>query len=309
MYNRFLSLFLSLFFAYGPYSILQARSYGPVSCVIEDKAPLLLSSKKAEYTLPKNVVQVRAFLQQHDIWSCGYRVLFHALACERALEKPSLFNKRLKKELCCHTSLTTVYNHLKRPKELNNFDIERIAQNLGFSDRLVIIHQHKRAVKLLGDVTIEFPTSLNSHEKKQFIQVVRDQKLYDDLKYLAQTVAKQRKAAYVVCGAYKHWTLYAFIPLASGVKLYMIDSCNTVLAPKYQPTLALLTPFLTLSNKHLSSKKLINSKKATYGTSAFTLPALGSTQAVDASLVLICMILVVMLLSLQVCRRHLKTSR
>ena len=249
MFYRSYFLFLSLVFICIVSNGTQARLATPMSYAPATQAPLRLSCGK----LPKHTVQIRAFLEQYDRWSCGYRVLFHALACERALQNPKHFNTQLKKELCCQKTLTQVYNQLKMPEELSNFDIEEIAQRLEIADRLVIIEQGKKSVQLLGDIAIDLPNSLKSHEKNQFIHAIRKKKLHDDLSYLTDKVIKHHKAAYVVCGAYEHWTLFAFIPLGSQVKLYMIDSCNNALAPCYQPTLAFLTPFLTpVSYTHLT---------------------------------------------------------
>lgn len=307
MLYRPYSLFLSLFFICIFPNEVSTRCSGPLSTTLATQAPLQLRCGK----LPKHTIQIRAFLQQYDRWSCGYRVLFHALACERALQHPKHFNKQLKKELCCRKTLTAVYNQLKMPEELSNFDIEEIAQCLGLADRLVIIEQDRKSVQLLGDIAIDLPSPLKAHEKKEYIHTIRKKRLHDDLNNLTAKVIKDHKAAYVVCGAYEHWTLFAFIPLGSQVKLYMIDSCNNALAPCYQPTLAFLTPFLTVSNSKLAQKKSLIRKQAICGTLKAAIPHFKTPQASTIPFFITCVysILVILFIVITAGKRYLKTAR
>jgi hypothetical protein len=267
------SIFLTLACFSVPFSYSD-NVCGPLSYKIKANAPLALCTSGcfSSSKVAKNIVQVRAFLQQRDIWSCGYRVLFHALACERALERPESFHKRLKRELCSQESLDHVYSMIGCERELNNFDIEESAYALGFGDRVLILHQDNNTVKLLGDVTIDCSQHTTLYEKKRFIRQVRHQKMLDDLDYLSQTIIKDKKAAYIVCGAYRHWTLFALLPFQNSVKLYMIDSCNTTLATNHQPMLNLLVPYLEYTNAHLVKKQIHVHKKIAHAAGFLKAP-------------------------------------
>ena len=187
---------------------------------------------------------LRSFLEQTDDWSCGLRVILHALAIEKASKKAHEFEDSLKTNLGNEQllfSLEKYYLTNLLPEDgdpgVTTDGLTAMAKCNNIGDRFIVLDLHRN--QIIDDET-------------DYV----DEKLENKINKMIKKAKRINKPVYFAAIDDEHWVLFSitFKPVS---KLYVIDSENYGITRNIKKYVNYLMPYLNdaIINSKLKTNK------------------------------------------------------